>query len=69
MRSDSVSRRHARLRVEGATVTIEDLGSLNGTRLDGLELTEGEPIPLKDGSSLALGAVTVVVHFLPEDRR
>ena len=69
LRSDSVSRRHARLRVEGATVTIEDLGSLNGTRLDGLELTEGEPIPLKDGSSLALGAVTVVVHFLPEDRR
>lgn len=67
LRSDSVSRRHARLRVEGATVTIEDLGSLNGTRLDGLELAEGEPMPLKDGSSLALGAVTVVVHFLPED--
>lgn len=67
LRSDNVSRRHARLRVEGATVTIEDLGSLNGTRLDGLELTAGEPMPLKDGSSLAFGAVTVVVHFLPED--
>ena len=60
----SVSRRHARLRVYGASLTIEDLGSLNGTRLNGIELVKGRPMTVGAGSTLALGGVTLTVHFL-----
>ena len=38
----SVSRRHALLRVSGDVVTIEDLNSLNGTAINGVELKAGE---------------------------
>lgn len=56
-----------RLRVEAETLTIEDLGSLNGTRLDGLELSKGQPKPVADGATLALGDVTLVAHYTPEN--
>ena len=61
---ESVSRRHARLRVDGASLTVEDLGSLNGTRLNGIELAKGRPMTVGAGSTLALGGVTLTVHFL-----
>lgn len=54
----SVSRRHALVRVRGDEVTIEDLGSKNGTyvkekRLDG-------PVPLEDGDVFALGELALL---------
>ncbi len=61
---ESVSRRHARLRVDGASLTVEDLGSLNGTRLNGIDLARGKPTTVGAGSTLALGEVTLTVHFL-----
>ena len=61
---ESVSRRHARLRVDGASLTVEDLGSLNGTRLNGIDLARGKPMTVGAGSTLALGEVTLTVHFL-----
>ena len=63
---ESVSRRHARLRVDGVTLTVEDLGSLNGTRLNGIELVKGRPVAVGVGSTFALGGVTLTVHFLDE---
>jgi DNA-binding NtrC family response regulator len=51
----SVSRRHARLRVDGDTVTVEDLGSSNGTRIDGRRIT-GET-RLEVGSRVTFGSV------------
>ncbi len=57
----SISRTHARLRV-GDGVTIEDLGSVNGTRVDGARLAAGEPARLEPGEQARLGAVGLALH-------
>ncbi|HZH03125.1 MAG TPA: FHA domain-containing protein [Myxococcaceae bacterium] len=49
----NVSRRHARLLRENGTVTIEDLGSYNGVRVNGTRL-DG-PIPVRDGDLIQIG--------------
>jgi DNA-binding NtrC family response regulator len=51
----TVSRRHALLRVAGDRVEIEELGSRNGTRVDGAPL-EGRR-PLEPGARLQLGSI------------
>lgn len=53
----TVSRRHARLRIDHDGVRIEDLGSLNGTRLEGRVLHQMEPFPV--GSTVTLGVAEV----------
>jgi DNA-binding winged helix-turn-helix (wHTH) protein len=53
-----VSRRHARIAVNGAGTLIQDLGSKNGTFIDGNRL-ETEPVALRDGSRIAFGSVLV----------
>ena len=60
----SVSRRHALLRVSGDVATIEDLNSLNGTAVNGIELKAGEARVLASGSKITLGDVEVVAQFL-----
>ena len=62
--SRSVSRRHARLFVQDDQLLVEDLGSLNGTRVDGAESTPGKPLPLSEGSTLDLGDVALSASFL-----
>lgn len=54
----SVSREHARITVEGAVATIEDLGSRNGT-LRGSETVRGR-VPLADGDEIRMGTVVLV---------
>ena len=53
----SVSRAHARVYVKGGVVHIEDLGSTNGTFLNGQKLVKGEGARIRDGDELALGSV------------
>ena len=48
-----VSRRHARIVVEGAHATIEDLESRNGTFVRGRAVRR--PTPLADGDEVAFG--------------
>jgi DNA-binding winged helix-turn-helix (wHTH) protein len=55
--ADSVSRNHARLIVTGREVSIEDLGSKNGTWVAGERISGG--VPLTDGMSFRLGSETV----------
>lgn len=50
----SVSRSHAKITVSAAGVTIVDLGSRNGTSVDGRQL-DG-PHPLLDGSEVTFGS-------------
>ena len=50
----SVSRRHARIAVDGEKATLEDLGSRNGTWLGTKRLTA--PAPLGDGDTFRLGS-------------
>ena len=57
----SVSRPHARLTVtRDGQVTVQDLGSHNGTALDGRHVLE--PVTVPEGGQLRLGAVDVEVR-------
>ncbi len=60
-----VSRRHARISVEGANVTVEDLGSQNGTYLRG-EKIKGRAA-LGDGDELRLGPVAMLIRLVSPD--
>jgi len=59
----SVSRRHARILVSGATATLEDLGSKNGTFVGDERLTS--PRTLADGDEIRLGRVRMTFRVLP----
>ena len=56
----SVSRNHARV-VLGETITVADLGSSNGTWVDGTRLTDGAPASLRPGSLVEIGSVLMVI--------
>jgi class 3 adenylate cyclase len=53
----TVSRRHARLSLSGEALQIEDLGSTNGTAVNGGALRTGAPVALQSGNKLRLGDV------------
>jgi pSer/pThr/pTyr-binding forkhead associated (FHA) protein len=57
--SPGVSRHHARILVSEGDATLEDLGSKNGTLLNGNRTTT--PARLSDGSQIRLG--TIVLTF------
>lgn len=50
-----VSRRHCRIFRQGDQFFVEDLGSTNGTRLNGQVIPPNQPYPLPDGATLELG--------------
>ncbi len=59
----SISRRHALLRLSAdGSISIEDLGSANGTRVRGNVLARGMSQPLKLGEVADLGSVLVSVQ-------
>ncbi|MEL7332551.1 MAG: FHA domain-containing protein [Cyanobacteria bacterium J06560_2] len=53
--SEIVSRVHANIRVEGDTYYLEDIGSSNGTYINGLPLPVGNRHRLRSGDRIALG--------------
>ena len=55
---NSVSRRHAKIAIAGGTATIEDLGSRNGTYVNGLRI-EG-PTKLANGDKIKIGSASLV---------
>jgi FHA domain-containing protein len=56
-----VSTQHAVLRIHDSVLTITDLGSTNGTYLNGdNRLPEGEETPLADGDRIHIGAWTTI---------
>ena len=63
----SISRRHARLALDGGVLVVEDLNSLNGTLVDGMELEPFAPRRLGPGQTLTLGAVELRVEALGDD--
>ena len=60
----SVSRRHARIRVDGARAIVDDLGSRNGTFVDGRLVEPGAAGELRNGSILVVGSITLEVVAL-----
>lgn len=63
--STSVSRRHARIRVEPGGVILEDLASKNGTFVHGARISA--PTPLADGDVFRLGRVHIQLKAFPAD--
>jgi hypothetical protein len=51
-----VSRRHAAIRIAAGEVTIEDLGSTNGTLVNGETITQ--PRTLRDGDEVRIGSAS-----------
>jgi DNA-binding winged helix-turn-helix (wHTH) protein len=60
-----VSRRHARIVVDGEQMALEDLGSQNGTYLRGERITGRAT--LADGDEVRLGPVSIVFRQIPAD--
>ncbi len=51
-----ISRKHALVRIEGGKITIEDIGSLNGTYVNRQpRLSPGSPVELKSGDEVIIG--------------
>lgn len=61
----TVSRRHARVFVDpgGGVVFVEDLGSTNGTRLDGHPVPAGQRLSLSDGSAVQFGSIKLAASL------
>jgi predicted component of type VI protein secretion system len=59
--SEQVSREHAEFQVSGDTVSVRDLGSRNGTLVNGKALTE--PALLKDRDLVQVGPLTFAVSI------
>jgi pSer/pThr/pTyr-binding forkhead associated (FHA) protein len=60
-----VSRRHAKLTRKGTEIFIEDLGSVNGTLLNGKRLTPYLPHVLNDQDEIRVGQLLIGVHISP----
>ena len=56
---NGVSRLHAALKKADNQVSIMDLGSANGTYLDGVRLTSEREYPLKHGNIIAFGKLKI----------
>ena len=56
----SVSRRHARLVIGSGLATLEDLGSKNGTFVNGIRLSA--PVALRDGDEVRVGSVPMTLR-------
>jgi pSer/pThr/pTyr-binding forkhead associated (FHA) protein len=59
--SAEVSRQHCRLYLNEGLVTVEDLGSVNGTFLNGQRIQEGEVV--RPGDNIEVGPVRFVVEY------
>jgi hypothetical protein len=59
--SAALSRRHARIVVTRAETTIEDLGSKNGTEVNGERITR--PVTLEDSDQIQVGSLTMTYRI------
>jgi FHA domain len=62
--SSTVSRRHARIRLDTTYFSIEDLESRNKTRLGELTLTPHKPEALQNGDVVSFGSVKATFRLL-----
>jgi diguanylate cyclase (GGDEF)-like protein len=62
---DGISRSHARIRAETGRAWVEDLGSRNGTFLNGAKVAT--PTELRDGDKIQVGRNTVIRFGFQDD--
>ena len=60
VRDDYVSRNHIELSYDGDSgqFSLRDLGSRNGTEINGKRIKQGKPYPLKDGDFIGLAIIS-----------
>jgi hypothetical protein len=63
--SMGLSRRHVIIRRTGGTYEVLDLGSVNGTWMNGERLVPHTSYPLRSGSYLRLGRMVILVLYRP----
>jgi pSer/pThr/pTyr-binding forkhead associated (FHA) protein len=63
---DGISHRHFRLSRGADGLLVEDVNSLNGTRLDGHPLAPFEPVIVRDGQRLTAGRVNLAIARLAD---
>lgn len=61
--SGQVSRRHCLIKVVDESVSVRDLKSANGTRLNGETIPTDTDVPILNGSTLVVGPLKFVVQF------
>jgi pSer/pThr/pTyr-binding forkhead associated (FHA) protein len=66
--TNGVSREHARILYDDATLYIEDLDSTNGTRINGFQLKPHLRYRLRDGDELEFGRLRAVLRFVRSSR-
>jgi diguanylate cyclase (GGDEF)-like protein len=64
LNDDGVSRQHARIRMQGANVMLTDLGSRNGTFINGTKITERQ---LADGDKIQIGVATTIKYTFTDN--
>ena len=57
----TVSRRHAEVMLEDGSVAVTDLESTNGTQVDGTRLAPNQPMPIRPGTVIRFGNVTIAL--------
>jgi pSer/pThr/pTyr-binding forkhead associated (FHA) protein len=63
-----VSRRHVKLTRQSSTIMVQDLGSVNGTFLNGQKLMPYQPRVLRNEDELCLGRMTLRISFMSAPR-
>src|SRR6516225_12484476 len=58
---DMVSRKHAKITTDETTVTIQDLGSTNGTFVNGEKVRKAD---LKDGDRILIGTSIIKIVYV-----
>ena len=62
--SNGISRYHATIVPQAnGELMLYDLGSRNGTSLNGLDLKPHEPYPVRDGDRIGLGRLRMTIYF------
>jgi hypothetical protein len=61
-----ISRKHALIRIDSGKITLEDVGSLNGTYVNRQpRLQPGNPVDLKDGDEIIIGKTFLKLSVNP----
>ncbi len=59
-----ISRQHAAITHHNGSLYIEDLGSTNGTRINGFQLTARRKYRLRDGDEVEFARIRTLVRFV-----
>jgi len=63
-RDAGVSRRHAQFVITQGRLYLSDLGSVNGTRVNGVKLAANDPQLVRDGDQVECGKLRMIVYIV-----